>query len=159
MVRTICAGVVISRGLSPFVAACSLYLRTELDNDVALFNVRARGVPLSRTTLRGKGLFARVPGEAVCSLARPSPSPTLLPRTCLFLTSSTAVDPLRLFWSFGGDDGGRIDASSFSKALVSALNFIGMGISSSELSLSEYWRACAVEGAVAGTGRGPPRLR
>jgi hypothetical protein len=139
-VRTACGGVLISGDVSALLATCSSCRRIALDNDVVLRSVEDIGVPLSFTTLRGKGLFARVcGGEAVGSLARISASPVLPARTCL-PTSSTTVEPLRLFCTFTGE-GGNIDASSLSSAFVNALNFIGIGISSSELSLSEYWRA------------------
>ena len=58
-----------------------------------------------------------------------------------------------------------MEASSFNNAFVRALNFIGIGISSSELSLREYRRAFVVDfsGATdfsgAAIGTGAPRFK
>ena len=55
------AGVLRSRGLSDFVAGCSLRRRTALDRDAALRKLDEPGVPLRRTTLLGYGLLTLVP--------------------------------------------------------------------------------------------------
>jgi hypothetical protein len=131
------AGVLKSSGLSGLAATCSLGALTELDKLVVRRSDDDPGVPLNRTTRRGYGLWVRdtVAGDAVCSRTLCSGAGGSA-YVCL---DATAVDPDRLCSLVPGigDAEASIDASSFNNAFVRALNFIGTGRSSSELSLSE----------------------
>ena len=131
------AGVLKSSGLPGLDGTCSLGALTEFDKLVVRRRDAEPGVPLRRTTRRGYGLWVRdtIAGEAVrsrdiCSGAGGSVY------VCL---CATAVEPERLLSPAAtiGEPEPSIDASSLSNAFVRALNFIGTGRSSSELSWSE----------------------
>lgn len=131
------AGVLKSSGLPGLDGTCSLGALTEFDKLVVRRSDAEPGVPLNRTTRRGYGLWVRdtidgdaVRSRAICSGAGGSEY------VCL---CATAVEPDRLcsLDATIGDAEPSIEASSFNKAFVRALNFIGTGRSSSELSWSE----------------------
>lgn len=129
------AGVLKSSGLPGLDGTCSLGALTEFDKLVVRRRDAEPGVPLRRTTRRGYGLWVRdtIAGDAVRSRAICSCAGGSAVYVCL---CATAVEPDRLF-SFAakaGEAEPSIEASSFNSAFVRALNFIGTGRSSSELS-------------------------
>ena len=112
----------------------------ELSIAVVFRSVEGTTDPAFSRTMRGLPDLDET-GEAVRSLRRKAPSgPGLLRLTALAL--SCCAPPIRLSFFCDGEDPPRTDASSPSKALASALNFIGAtGTSSSELSPMENFHA------------------
>jgi hypothetical protein len=127
---------VLTAGLVALDSACSLYFRTTLDNDFAVRNAEECGVPLNRTILRDKGLPALGSGDLVRSRKCTSARPALATRTCRTILPMDAGS--NSLFDVSGESGCNIDPSPASRAFVRALNFMGIGNSSSELSPSEY---------------------
>jgi hypothetical protein len=100
---------------------------------LSLRRVDDPGVPLRRITLLGYGLRTLLPGGDIRSLTDISIELTL---PALVHLSPYPLGLVLVRAGFGGDFS-IIEGSPFSNASVYALSFIGMGISSSELSLSE----------------------
>lgn len=112
----------------------------ELSTAAVLRSVEGTAVPTFNRTMRGL-LDCDEAGDAVRSLRRLAPCGIGLLRLTA-LTVSCSGPPFWLSYFCEGGDLPKIDASSPSKALASALNFIGAtGASSSELSPMENFHA------------------
>lgn len=119
---------------------CCCACSGELSTASVLRRVEGTTVPTFNRTIRGLPDRDET-GDAVRSLRRLAPSGIGLLRLTA-LTFSCSGTPFRLSFFCDGEDPPRIEASSPSKALASALNFIGAtGASSSELSPMENFHA------------------
>ena len=121
-------------------SSCCCACSGELSIAMVFRSVEGAAVPTFKRTMRGLPDREEV-GDVVRSLRRVAPSGIGLLRLTA-LTLSCKVPAIWLSFFCDGEDPPKIDASSPSNALASALNFIGAtGTSSSELSPMENFHA------------------